>query len=254
MGSRSLVVACVLGLATACGAPAPRWSPPADLSADDAVLYVSSDCNAVLVGPTTALTAAHCVEEPEPLHVRVGARVVPVTRCDVHPRAYAEPRPCGAGPGRTELDHDLALLTLAEPVGVAPVPVLLAEPALRPGWWRDLSVRLVGWDRRPRFVGPLARRSGDNQIVDMRRGVFVTAPVGAEGFRTIVGDSGGPALIRVGGIERVAGVLRGGPSLGSPRSVYAATFEPDNARWLVDVLPREVTLDLPEDGAGRFGR
>lgn len=251
--SRALAV--VLGGAlAACAASPPRWTPPPDLHADAAVVYVSTDCSAVLVGPQTALTAAHCVEDPGPMHVRVGGRRLGVEACAVHPSAYGHPRECGAGPGRTDVDHDLAVLTLAAPAEVTPVQVLLAPPELRADWWRERTVRLVGWDRRPRFVGPLARRSGENRIVERRRGAFVTAPTGIDGFHTIVGDSGGPALLRVGGVEHVAGVLRGGPAPGSTRSVYAATFEPDNARWLLGVLPSELTRELRLDEAAPFGR
>ncbi|MEZ4337049.1 MAG: trypsin-like serine protease [Sandaracinaceae bacterium] len=251
----SRVLAAVMGSAlAACAASPPRWTPPPDVSADAAVVYVSTDCSAVLVGPRHALTAAHCVEDPGPMHVRVGGRRLPVQACAVHPSAYGRPRECGAGPGHTDVDHDLAVLTLEAPADVAPVGVLLTAPELDAGWWRERSVRLVGWDRRPRFVGPLARRSGENRIVARQRGAFVTAPPTVDGFHTIVGDSGGPALIRLGGIERVAGVLRGGPAPGSTRSVYAATFEPDNARWLLGVLPPELTSELQLDPAAPFGR
>ncbi len=241
------------GALAACGASHPRWTPPPDRRADAAVVYVSTDCSAVLVGPRTALTAAHCVEDPGPMHVRVGGRRISVEGCAVHPSAYGAPRACGAGPGRTDVDHDLAVLTLEGPTDVAPVDVLLTPPELRADWWRARAVRLVGWDRRPALVGPLARRSGENRIIERRRGAFVTEPDHAEGFHTIVGDSGGPALLRVGGVERVAGVLRGGPAPGSRRSVYAATFEPDNARWLLGVLPTEVTSDLRLDESSPFG-
>lgn len=247
---RLVSVALAAGLA-ACAASPPRWTPPVPRS-DDAVLYVSSDCSAVLVGPSTALTAAHCVEEPGALSVRVGARPIEVAGCAVHPDAYAIPRGCFEGPGETALEHDLAVLTLAEPAGVAPLALALAEPELRDGWWRGRAVRLLGWDRRPALVGALARRSGENRIVHREGGALVTEPA-PDGFATTLGDSGGPALLRVAGVERVVGVLRGGPAPGSRRSVYAATFAPANARWLVEVLPAPITRELTFDEGARFG-
>ena len=253
MGWRSSVVTCVSMLIAACAASPPHWTPAQDVSADEAVVYVSSDCTAVLVGEQTALTAAHCVDEPGALHVQVGRRRIPVRDCVVHPDAYRSPRGCGAGPGETALAHDLAVLTLAEPTDVHPVPVLLTAPLAR-SWWSERTVRLVGWDRRPRFVGPLERRSGENQIVQMHPHTFVTEPVGRAGFTTIIGDSGGPALLRVDGAERVVGVLRGGPAPGSRRSVYAPTFEPGNARWLLSVLPEEFARDIVIDEELPFGR
>ena len=232
--------------ASACGGSVPtatRWRPAPDTSADHAVLYLSSDCSAVAVGPTTLLTAAHCVSDPGPLTARVAGQRVLITACAVHPEAYARPRDCGAGPGPTRVEHDLALLTLERPLASSPPPILLTAP-LRPTWWRRRSVRLVGWDRRPRIVGPLGRRSGENHIVRMG-GSFTTSPEGRHGFSTVIGDSGGAALLRMGGQETLIGILSGGTAPGSRESVFVPTFEPENARWLLSKLPDDVGRDLP---------
>jgi len=207
----------------------------------------------VLIGERTALTAAHCVEAEGALHVRLGDRQIPVRACVVHPLAYAASRGCNEGRGRTNAVHDLAVLTLAETVEIGPVPLLFTAPGLDSAWWIERPVRLVGWDRRPRFVGPLERRSGTNQITRLGGGGFVTEPAQRSGFSTIIGDSGGPALVRIGGAEHLAGVLSGGTAPGSRASVYAATFEPLNAAWLIRVLPSVVGQDLDMDEAAPFG-
>lgn len=217
------------------------------------MLPLSSECSAVVVAPAHALTAAHCVEEGAPLALGSGAREIPVVACAVHPRAYGEPRPCGAGPGAAVAAHDLALLTLAEAVGVTPLDVLLADPGLSPDFWRGRAVRLVGWDRRPALVGPLARRTGVNRVVVAAHGLLLTEPASAGGFATVIGDSGGPLLVRLGAEERVAGILRGGPAPASRRSLYAATYAPENARWLAGALPPERVEDLALDEGRPFG-
>jgi len=252
MASKTSMVICAL-FASACGATTERWTPPEDVRADSAVVFLSSECTAVVVGERVALTAAHCVEAPGPYSLRVGRRDVPVERCAVHPRAYRERRECGAGDGRTTIAHDLAVLILAEPAEVEPVDVLLAPPAPSARWWVRRPVRVVGWDRTPRVVGYLAQRSGHNRIVRMGSETFVTVPNRDDGFAPVIGDSGGPALLRVSGEERVAGVLRGTPAYGSRASVFAATFAPDNARWLVRTLPAELATDLSFDEAAPFG-
>jgi len=246
------VVFCAL-FASACGAATERWTPPEDVRADDAVVFLSSECTAVVVGERVALTAAHCVEARGPYSLRVGRRDVPVERCAVHPGAYPEPRECGAGDGRTTIAHDLAVLVLAQPAGVEPVDVLLAPPAPSRSWWVRHPVRVVGWDRRPRVVGYLGQRAGHNRIVRMGSETFVTVPNPRDGFAPVIGDSGGPALLRIGDEERVAGVLRGTPAYGSRASVFAATFAPANSRWLVRTLPPELATDLAFDEREPFG-
>ncbi len=250
-----LLTFAVLLVITAGGCARPRITWTDILYAEDrgnldaqhrAVVQLDGGCSGTLVTPSRVLTAAHCVTRPGPLPTvfigTIGSTVeaaFETDRCYLHPMAYEGDARCGVEPpGDIVRPHDLAMLYLrqAVPPGIArPHPALVASPIPNDAWV-ERSVRLVGWHRWPQRVGQIRRYSGVHRITAFGEGLLVTQPgQDARVFATRQGNSGGPALVDIGGEPVVAGVLSGGSGLGhlGPRfSVYAPTFEPTNAVWM----------------------
>jgi Trypsin. len=151
-------------------------------------------CTGVLVAPDQVLTAAHCLAGtdgigpvPEEITFAAGwlqgqaADAVPGAAVWVHPKAYAS--------GRLDIRFDIALLTLARPSHIAPLPVADAASAA--------PFALLGYSmRRPHMLGAAFDCPG--QFVDglLRLGCAV-----------IPGNSGGPVFTDVDGTWTVTAVV-----------------------------------------------
>lgn len=175
----------------------------------------SGTCSGALIAPDAVLTAAHCVRsatlgELTIRSIQVGhprARPEPATllRAEVHPQFDAQ---------HPELGHDLAVLRLVRPVTRAqPMPlaplndnVMLAGPPIR---ILGFGVTRSGGRGSARLQGatleslsPFHCFSGDVQGMAQTRFCAASPDAGV-----CPGDSGAPAILDVGGVPSVVGVI-----------------------------------------------
>src|SRR5262249_46643217 len=154
-------------------------------------------CSATLIADDAALTAAHCVLPDAPDAVLVGPEPSSATRIAVR-RTTAHPH---FDPDT--LADDIALVELEHSAGAAPgVP---AHPAKASALALGVTVTVVGFGgTAPVDAVARRRRAGTSVIAGVGEASFTTdaspaAPCG--------GDSGGAALLDVGGEKILVGVI-----------------------------------------------
>ncbi|MCC1491599.1 serine protease [Cognatishimia sp. F0-27] len=154
-------------------------------------------CSGTLIRPDTVLTAAHCITRPEDGYARRIADMVFVAGWDgeshggasrvraveVHPEAYAG--------GRLDIRHDLALITLSEPLETPTMPVGRAAPGG--------PFTLMGYPR-----STPQRVYVENGCDGVRSGGLWRIGCSVE-----KGQSGGPVFYGEGDTQRVVAVIIG---------------------------------------------
>jgi hypothetical protein len=146
--------------------------------------------------------------------------------------------------------HDFAVMILDSPTAIPPLPLNRAPVDSS---WVGKPMRFVGYGVTSSgdVTGASAniRREGTSRIGNIDSLFLISAPGGAS--QPCYGDSGGPALVTIGGVEMLAGVLSYGD-----QSCLAGEFgRVDNVlpfidRWIANFDPgfdAGVALDASKD-------
>ncbi len=166
-------------------------------------------CTASVIGPHTAITAAHCFvgQQPRALRLSLGSTIADgvfahVSDARQHPMFDA-----------TTFAHDIAMVTFREDLAVTPLALDT----------RAIDASLVGTSFRVVGFGTTGGGTGDSGT--KREGTARISEVQAEEFTAMAnpsqpcrGDSGGPALLSN---DAVAGVVSRGDAACTDHAYYA---------------------------------
>ncbi|MFO0617619.1 MAG: S1 family peptidase [Polyangiaceae bacterium] len=207
---------------------------------------VLDTCTAAVIAPSVLVTAAHCVDPmTHPDHVfgvfagpdatafatpqTIAPKLVSITKATLHPD-YDRKAPFHA---------DIAVVELASPLAVPPLPFARAP--------LDASIvgaeaRIVGYGETHYDTPNYAQQSATTTIAKVDPDDTLTVGDGAH--RSCVGDSGGPALVSLGGVETIVGI--------DSYADLAGCLEPAHYRR-VDVYADFLAPFAPVSGEGGSG-
>jgi hypothetical protein len=242
---RSLLLSCTLG---ACAAQERSGEQPITNGSDDpgrpaVVAIVDANdvvvCTATVIGPHTAITAAHCFIGRSPRTLRVffgsvvgeGGTYTTVADARSHP---------AFDPG--VLAHDIAMVTFRDE---SPAPPLAFDSRPIDASLVGTSFTVVGFGTTSASTADSGRkRVGTARVSDVAAATFEAMPSPSQPCR---GDSGGPAFLSA---NSIAGIVSSGDGACSDHATYARV---DVARGvLVDPYLADTALGTAHTGDACF--
>jgi MYXO-CTERM domain-containing protein len=177
----------------------------ASYSPDHSILYF---CTATVIAPDVLLTAAHCVDEANHPSFTFGVFTGPDANdytevADLAPEllAVSEVRPHPSYDTAAPFTADIALVRMAEPLSIEPLAIAW-EPL--PEDIAGREARIVGYGQIVYEQSNAAKYSATTVVAAVDAGDTIT--VGDAQHRSCIGDSGGPALVIIDGVETLVGV------------------------------------------------
>lgn len=160
-------------------------------------------CTGVLITSSVVATAAHCVTPTPPEQIYFGSdpstkkgTFIAVTTTRAHPDFDED-----------SLENDVAVVGLATEAPVAPLNIVTTEFDAS---FVGREIRLIGFGATgPDQTAHLRKRTGTTVITSYTDDDFRFRPAPSQ---TCVGDSGGPALTKVGDHEAIIGLTSSGDS------------------------------------------
>lgn len=169
---------------------------------------VFETCTASVVAKDVLLTAAHCIDPAT--HPSYGYGVFPGADASAYPTANTLiPKLLPVKETHAHPDYDpsppfvadIGVVILEAPLDVAPLPIQ------RDPIGADIvgkAARIVGYGQIKYKEYNAKRHQAETSVQAL--GDADTVTVGDEDHRSCVGDSGGPALVAMDGVERIVGV------------------------------------------------
>jgi secreted trypsin-like serine protease len=182
-------------------------------------------CTATVISPTVLLTAAHCVD---PAVVGAGnvfdvytGTTFGTTKLPQHVAAtHYDPR---FNVNNVTAGHDVGVVILASPTSLRPLPINTSSIVGDAG----KAVRLVGYGMNshvdvasppPTNVSGLGIKRTATSVIDNVGPLLVH--IGNSNQQTCHGDSGGPALMKFAGVEKIIGITSFGTDMNSVLVCY----------------------------------
>lgn len=191
-------------------------------------------CGAVLVAPTWILTAKHCVQRTGVFTVRVGSNDLATSGTTATVASFTSQKGTDLTLGRLDRAVAQQPIALGGDAGGSGTPLRLL------GWGGLLADPDVETNQYPSFLQQLDTAVGRPD--QCRLGSGYVCVKGAPDTGACFGDSGGPALRRVGGVWTVVGIAYSfvlGEGCGEGATYYTPVAA--NRRWIENVTGTKVS-------------